>query len=277
MNLALAYYKAADIPEARKQFTQAHTLQPGNLNATLLLAECDLRLGDNKQAIDLLTPVQTTRPDDLAIAYLLGTALIRDKEIAKGQVLVDRILRNGDSAEARLLLGTSKLAVRDFTGALKDLEQAVKLNPDLPGSYTYFALARLQTGDAAGAAEAFREALKRDPNDYEANLNLGALAKQDREYDEAIRYLNKAASVRPGDLAALYQIAGVNFDQGRSEEARSQLETIVKSAPDFTEGHVMLATVYYRLKRKSDGDAQRAIVQKLNEARQAKEPGAQPQ
>jgi hypothetical protein len=38
---------------------------------------------------------------------------------------------------------------------------------------------------------------------------------------------------------------------------------------------VTLATIYYRLKRKEDGDRERAIVQKLNAEQQAKEPGAQ--
>jgi hypothetical protein len=33
--------------------------------------------------------------------------------------------------------------------------------------------------------------------------------------------------------------------------------------------------VYYRLKRKADGDREQAIVNKLNAERQAKQPGAQ--
>jgi hypothetical protein len=52
------------------------------------------------------------------------------------------------------------------------------------------------------------------------------------------------------------------------------LEAIVKDSPQFTEAHVSLATVYYRLKRKEDGDRERAIVQKLNAEAQAREPGA---
>jgi hypothetical protein len=39
------------------------------------------------------------------------------------------------------------------------------------------------------------------------------------------------------------------------------------------EAHVTLATVYYRLKRKADGDRERAIIQKLNAAAQEKQPG----
>ena len=41
-----------------------------------------------------------------AINYLLGMALIRSGEVAKGQALVDGILRDGGSAEAHFVLGT---------------------------------------------------------------------------------------------------------------------------------------------------------------------------
>ena len=60
-------------------------------------------------------------------------------------------------------------------------------------------------------------------------------------------------------------------EEGKDDSARRQLEQIVKEAPEFTSAHVALATVYYRLKRKADGDRERAIVQKLNTAAQAKQ------
>ena len=61
---------------------------------------------------------------------------------------------------------------------------------------------------------------------------------------------------------------------GKIEEARMALERLTKESPQFVEAHVSLATVYYRLKRKEDGDRERAIVLKLNAEKQAAEPGA---
>jgi Tfp pilus assembly protein PilF len=57
------------------------------------------------------------------------------------------------------------------------------------------------------------------------------------------------------------------------DASRAALESILKEAPNFTEAHVTLATIYYRLKRKADGDNERVIVLKLNADAQAKEPG----
>jgi len=49
------------------------------------------------------------------------------------------------------------------------------------------------------------------------------------------------------------------------------LEKVVKQSPQFLEAHVSLAQAYYRLKRKADGDRERAVVQKLKAEQDAKQ------
>jgi tetratricopeptide (TPR) repeat protein len=273
LNLALAYYKIGQAEQAATILEKIHKAAPDQLQPALLLADCWLATGNNKKVVDLLTPLAEKRPEDLGIAYALGTALVRDNQIARGQVVIDRILRNGDSAEARLLLGTTKLSVRDYSGALVDLAKAAELNPKLPDVFSFYGQALLSTGDSKGAGAAFRKALAANPNDFLANLQLAVILRQDQELDEAVKYLNRALQVRPGDLGVRYQLASLDASRGKTNEARLQLESILKEAPHFTEAHVTLATVYYRLKRKTDGDNERAIVQKLNAEAQAKEPG----
>ena len=64
---------------------------------------------------------------------------------------------------------------------------------------------------------------------------------------------------------------------GNIEQACTKLEQLIKESPQFVEAHVSLATVYYRLKRKADGDRERATVLKLNAESQAAQPGAKEQ
>ena len=71
-----------------------------------------------------------------------------------------------------------------------------------------------------------------------------------------------------------YQIATLDLATGSVDEARTKLEALVKDTPHFVEAHVSLATVYYRLKRKADGDRERELVLKLNAESQAAQPGA---
>ncbi len=246
----------------------------------MLLATCYLRQGENKQVIGLLDPLwqpATVRENrgDLAIAYLLGSALIRDNQVDRGQVILDRILRNGDSAEARLLMGTAKFMAKEFASARTDLERAVQLNPKLPEANSYLGLVLLSTGDAAGAEQAFRREIELDPNDFTANLQLGGLLRQDHKYDEARALLERALRIRSGDYGARYQLASADLAEGRIPAAQATLESLVKDAPSFVQAHVSLATIYYRERRKEDGDREREIVRKLNADLQAKQPGAQ--
>jgi len=240
-----------------------------------VLADCYLRLGRNKEVIDLLAPVQDTEPGNRTFEYLLGTELVRDGQVGKGQLIIDRILRNGDSAEARLLLGMTKFAVKDFTGAFADFEKAVELNSELPDLYSYYGLALLTTGDQAGAKKAFEQELRRNPNNFDANLRLGVLYRQDHADDVALKYFQHALQVRPGDFGVRYQIACVELAKQNLDGARRELEALVREAPEFTEAHVTLATIYFREKKKAEAERERAIVLKLNAERQAKEPGAQ--
>ena len=273
LNLALAYYKTMKLSLAVAELKKVREEMPGDLRPVMLEADCYLRLGENKKVIELLTPVHQTNGDGLAIAYMLGTALVRDGQAERGQVLIGRILKNGDSAEARLLLGTTKLMVNDFAGALVDLQKAVELNRNLPEVYAYYGTALLSTGDQAGAQEAFEHALRDDPNNFDANLRMGLLLRKDEKYDEALKYIRHALEIRPGDPGVRYQIASIELSVGQVEAARSHLESLVAEAPNFTEAHVSLATAYYREKRKADGDRERAIVEKLNAEKQANEKG----
>lgn len=274
VNLALAYYKTSQISAAAEELTKVVQQQPTNRQAVFLLADCDLRLGANKKVIELLSPLEKASPDDKALMYLLGTALIRDRQPERGQLLVYRILRDGESAEARLLLGTTKMNAQEFAEALVDLEKAAELNPQLPDVFSYYGLALLATGDMAAAAGAFRKELESNPNDFVSNLQLGVIFRQDQRYDEARSSFDRALRARPGDPGVRYQLATLELTIGNLEKACSALEQLTRETPQFVEAHVSLATVYYRLKRKAEGDRERATVLKLNAESQATQPGA---
>jgi tetratricopeptide (TPR) repeat protein len=267
-NLALAYYKSAQFPEAAAQLEIVKSAQPEDGKAVLLLADCHLQMGENKKVIEMLSPLQASFGSDQAFLYLLGTALIREGR-PEGQQLVDKILRNGESAEAHLMLGTAELMASHDPEALKEFRRAIELNPTILSSHSLYGRALLDTGNRSPAIEAFRSELELNPNDFDSNLYIGVILKQDQKFDEALRYFERALEIRPQALDARYQIGSLYVSMGKLTEARQDLEQLVEDAPEFQEAHVSLATVYYRLNRKSDGDREKAIIQKLTEKGQA--------
>ncbi len=263
LNLALAYYKMGHISEASTQLVRVHREEPANMQAILLLGDCYLRMGQNKETITLLEPLAKAHPDDLAIAYMLGTALLRDKQREEGAAVIDRILRNGDSAESHLLLGMTKFEAMEYPEAIADLTKAAEINPELPDVYSYMGQAQMASGDMKAARESFEKELRRNPNDFESNVRLAVLLKEDGNYERAQQLLKRALLVRPDDPGALYQVGATYLAAGDLNRALPALEKVVKEYPEFLEAHVSLAQVYYRMRRKEPGDHEREIVRKL--------------
>jgi tetratricopeptide (TPR) repeat protein len=272
LNLGIALYKANQLSDAARELETVLAAQPDHLQARYLQADCRLRLGEPAKTVALLEPLESSRRDDLLLAYLLGMAYLRTEQLDKGKMLIDRILRKGDSAEARLMMGVAKREMNDFVDAIEDLKRAVELNPELPTVHGLYAQALLEAGNPNHAKREFEAELARNPLDFEANLYFGVLLKEEREFDGAMKHFTVALGVRPGDIATRYQIASLQMARGETVPALAMLEAIVKEAPTFLEAHVSLATAYYRLKRREDGDRERAIIEELTSQIQAKQP-----
>ncbi|MGH9405439.1 MAG: tetratricopeptide repeat protein [Terriglobia bacterium] len=270
LNLALAHYKAMQLAKAVRELALLHAAEPGNLQIGLLLGDCYFRLGEDRKTAELLEPLEAAHPQERALDYLLGLALIRDGQITKGEVLVNKILSDGDSPEAHLMLGQARLAVNDTPGAMDELARALKLDPTIPLAHWLYGKALLQSGHRDEAMQAFRQELAIDPNEFEPNLYAGALLNEGQQYAQGLAYLHRALRVRPGSPQALYQIAVAQLGEGNLTAARKTLEDLVRANPTFVEAHVSLAGVYYRLHLKQDGDRERALVAKLNAEIQAR-------
>jgi tetratricopeptide (TPR) repeat protein len=278
-NLALAYYKGALFHEAADELTRFLTAAapdvPQRINAALLLADCQVRMGNYKKVIESLSPLAEADPNNRTVAFLLGSALIGDRQVSRGQLLIDKVFHDEDSAQAHLLLGSILLLADDGHSAIREFERAIQLDPKLPTLHAWYGRALMRMGDSPRAKSAFKVELTENQNDFDANLFMGVLLRQDRDFDEAFRYLSRAIRLRPRDQYGRYHLAAVYVSMGKPNDALPLLEGVAKEFPDFSEARVLLASVYYRLNRKEDSDREKAAVQKLTAEQQAKQPGAQ--
>jgi tetratricopeptide (TPR) repeat protein len=276
LNLALAWYKQAEFEMAATELEKLREEHPDNQQSLYLLADCYLRLGRNSDAVVLLEPAYRIDADDRVVDYALGTALIRTGQIQRGEVVIDRILKDGNTAEANLLMGEAQFAVSDYKTAAFTLRKALDLNPNLPGAWSLYARALLDGEDKPGAKTAFQHALQADPNDFPANLYLGAILRRDGSNAEAAPYLERALQLRPASPEAQFQIAALHAANGRLDAARKEFEQIEKSWPDFLEVRVQLAALYSRMKLTEESQREREIVLKLNEKARQKSADAKP-
>jgi tetratricopeptide (TPR) repeat protein len=272
-NLALSLYKSARIGEAAPELERVAAEDPKNTNAILLLADCRLQMGNPGGVVDLLAPREEELKNERLFVYLMGNALVRSNDLQRGQAYIDRLLREGGPAEARFLMGAALLRKNDSRGALPELERAVAENPALPAVHSMLGRALVGVGRRDDAIAAFRSELARNPNDFDSNLYVGLFLKDDGKLDEAQEHLKRAGRLRPQDPAVLYMLGSLHLAAGRPEEARRALSTVTERVPTYRQAHVLLATAYYRLKNKDQGDKHRDIAEKLRAEEQAREPG----
>jgi tetratricopeptide (TPR) repeat protein len=229
-NLALTYYKSAQFPDAASQLEIVKSAQPKNQRAVLLPADCHLQVGENKKVIEMLSPLQASYGSDEAFLYLLGTALIREGQ-PEGQQLVDKILRNGESAESHLMLGTAELMAMHDPEALKEFKRAIELNPAILSAHSLYGRALLDTGNRSQAMEAFRSELELNPNDFDSNLYLGAILKQDQKFDEALHYFERALEIRPQTPDTRYQIGSLYVSMGKLRKRNRFWNLLLRTCP----------------------------------------------
>jgi len=272
-NIALAYYKKGDWKDAREQFTPLAQARPKDVRIAILLGDTDLRLGESAAAVDLLTPLEAANSQNPDFDFVFASALIGAGRKHDGIERAEKAAQIGNGADAYALAGATLLQINEYERARKYLDAALRIEPKLPAAiYSLDGVARDKTGEPQLAEPVFREALARDPNDFEANLYLGAILYKRRQMDEATPYLEKALSLNPKSSMARYENAMLKSTSGHLDEAAQELEKLVKDDPDWLEPHVELASLYYKLKRPADGARERQIVDRITAEQQKKGP-----
>lgn len=116
------------------------------------------------------------------------------------------------------------------------------VEPDV-SSWIAKALA-LEGSDPRGAMFAYREAINLDPQNIAAQLGLGALLHEARQFDDALGVYDAALLETPNDAELHYNRAIVLEDLGRVDDALRAYEDSIRIDPDFADAHWNVARLY---------------------------------
>jgi tetratricopeptide (TPR) repeat protein len=276
LNLGIAYYRSARFDLAERELSLVVGAQPKNDQARLLRGLSLFQLDRVPESIAELERVHASSPDDAAASYGLALAYIAAGQVDKAGAVARTVFSQIDSAEAHLVMGSLASANRDFNKALEELRRARDIDPSLPTVNSRIGTALLMSGDRAAAISAFEAEIAVNPLDYDANARLGWLYREDGKLDAAETRLRKALELRPGDPTMLYQLAQLVQARGQTDEAVALLERVVAATPDFQPAHVLLARLYFKLKRGADAEREREIIRRLTEEQQKRQPAGTP-
>jgi tetratricopeptide (TPR) repeat protein len=108
-------------------------------------------------------------------------------------------------------------------------------------------LPRNTPGQGTDPRRALQEAMARhnvdkNPADFEAHYNLGAMLQGRGDLPAAVQQYEAALSIRPEDPSVNNAIAGANLAGGHPEIAVRYLQTALRSRPDYFDAHYNLGT-----------------------------------
>jgi arylsulfatase A-like enzyme/tetratricopeptide (TPR) repeat protein len=165
-----------------------------------------------------------------ALGYLGGTAR------AEG-VLADPKKMLPLLGEFRSAVGA--LGAGEIATALPVFERMVKASPGMTEAWIQLGAARLRSGDAAGAEQAYREALETSGGASTAALGAAAALRELGRHDEARRHAELALAVAP--LEARLALAGISLAAREFPRAEQEVRAALQGASARLAPRILLA------------------------------------
>ena len=236
-NLGIAFYKAAMLEEALREFRRVTDLRPADASAPFYLGLIALRQGrweDAAAAFKQAAGGGVARP---AALHNLGYALERLGRLDEAEAAY------GDAAgrardDARVMLGWSVIALKrgEHQVAQGRLARALELLAGKPAPALWYWAATLASAgvdDGAGALRAARDGAAAYPASAVLHNNLAVLLELTADVAGAETALRAALAEDPSLPQVSKNLADVLYRNGRYDEAREAYERAAKLAPDL--------------------------------------------
>jgi superkiller protein 3 len=276
-NLGLGYEGVDDLQRAIAAYQRALAFAPDQVKALKRLSAVHYKQGKTGEAISLLRQAQDADANDRSIAYAAILALQLDGQFAEAIAICRKALAASPSADLYNLLGECYEESGQAPPALEAYRQSLALDPDHTSAHrgrarlssqaghyqTAFAslekiialgqanardysnLGNLyfRTGSRPEAETAYREAIRRDPNDALSHHDLAVVLRAMDRPDEAAQELTRAALLNPDDPENHYKLGSLALERGQLQEARQGLVKAIELGSQNVHAYLFLGSL----------------------------------
>jgi tetratricopeptide (TPR) repeat protein len=191
-----------------------------------------LRAGKTNDAYNLLQKASKNAPDNAPLKFWLGQA---DK--AKGdlpgaeQAFRDAVRLSPGNIEAQKALAAVAMQNQDYP-LLGDMAQKLlATHPDDADGYVWRALNEAHLNQNDQAESDFETALKKDPKNQVALVEMGQLRFRQKRYPEGTQLLQQALDANPNSPMALQLLVGYDLYQKQPAKALALVQTQIAKSP----------------------------------------------
>ena len=257
-NLGVAFYKAAMLDEALREFRRVAELRPADASAPFYLGLIAARQARWEEAASAFRQAAGAAGGRPAALHNLGYALERLGRLDEAEAAY------GDAAgrardDARIMLGWSVVALKrgEYQVAQGRLERTTELLAGRPAPALWYwasTLAAAALDDGAAALRAAREGVAAHPGSAILQNNLAVLLELAGDVAGAESVLRTALAEDPSLPQISKNLADILYRNGRYDDAREAYERAAKLAPDLGDDlYFKLGNIAY--KRRDKGRA----------------------
>src|SRR6266481_995096 len=271
-NWGFATYRAEMYSEAVPPLERELAAHPGDNFVRKILGLGYFVLENYAKTAGVLRPLLGNPPDDPALLFAWGTALVRTRQSAEGAKIFQRLLeQNAASPGVHYLLGHAYAQQHDYPSALRELKAAVQLGPKLPEAHYYIGLVYLHQSDFDNAVQEFRAELALRPSDPVTSYHLAFALLSLGHPEDAAALLRDVVKAKPDSELAYFELGRALLQQGDADGAIASLEQAKKLQPDRDLTYFQLSQAYRRAGRAQDAQQALATYKKMiEESRQKK-------
>ncbi|XP_057659425.1 protein O-mannosyl-transferase Tmtc3-like [Diorhabda carinulata] len=245
-----AYLKAKSLlPKAKPGESYQARIAPNHLNVFLNLANLISKNSTRLEEADMLYRQAISMRADYTQAYInRGDILIKLNRTKEAQEVYERaLLYDSNNPDIYYNLGVVFLEQGKASQALAYLDKALEFDPEHEQALLNSAILLQEFGRAdlrKIARERLLILLGKDPNNERVHFNLGMLAMDDKNIEEAENWFRRAVHLKADFRSALFNLALLLADDQRPLEAAPFLNQLVKYHPDHVKGLILLGDIY---------------------------------
>ncbi len=257
------FFKAANYPEAIKQFRRALELKPDYDLAIINMANSYRRMGQDDAALAGYEHYVTVDPKNAYVRYQIGEIYLDRKELERAEAEFAQALAiDPKLASARVATGVLAFERQQLPQAEQLLKDALALKPDVRLAHFNLALIAEARGDMTSAETSYRAELAQHPTAYKAAFNLGRLRARQGQAKEAAEWYQKAIDTNPEFAEGFFYLAKSKLDEGRAlDEAESLARKGLALEPEGQTsplGHFVIGGVLMKKGRPAEADRELA-------------------
>jgi tetratricopeptide (TPR) repeat protein len=136
--------------------------------------------------------------------------------------------------------------------ARKEYQEALRLNPELPGVNFRLGYLMYVSGEYSAAIDCFRKELAINPSYSDASLFLGQSLRQKDRHEEALPYFRQAIALDPRSELAYRALVSALTDKGDLDAAAEVLGKAEKEFPADASFPAQLARILTKLNRQPE-------------------------